>query len=83
MGSSDVAERLCRRALAYFRISKHAYGEGAYDVAATNCEIAAQLLLKSTYLFLGFSYPETRNIKNCFQGSQTLLQNSETKSPDW
>ena len=63
MGSYEKASLLCKRALNYFKIAKDAFNEGLYDVAATNCQISAELLIKSTFLFLGFTYPQTHSIK--------------------
>ncbi|MCG2864312.1 MAG: HEPN domain-containing protein [Vulcanisaeta sp.] len=63
MSRYDIAVRLCRRALRYLENAKDSLGKGMYDVSATNCEISAQLLLKSTILFLGSNYPETHNLR--------------------
>ncbi|MEM1860438.1 MAG: HEPN domain-containing protein, partial [Metallosphaera sp.] len=55
-GSLDKALLMCRRSLSYFKVAKTAYEQGYYDVSATNCEISSELLIKSTFLYLGFSY---------------------------
>ncbi|WP_236752362.1 HEPN domain-containing protein [Acidianus sp. HS-5] len=48
MTSLDNATTLCKRALNYLRVAKKAFEEGFYDVSATNCQISAELLIKST-----------------------------------
>ena len=63
MTSLDNATTLCKRALNYLKVAKKAFEEGFYDVSATNCQISAELLVKSTYLLLGFTYPQTHNIR--------------------
>ena len=63
MSRYDEAVRLCKRALRYLENAKDSLAKGFYDVSATNCEISAQLLLKSTILFLGLNYPETHNLR--------------------
>ncbi|WP_286188824.1 HEPN domain-containing protein [Sulfolobus sp. S-194] len=67
MGSYEKAYLLCKRALSYLKVAKDTFHEGLYDVAATNCQISAKLIIKSTYLFLGFIYPETHNIRKLFK----------------
>lgn len=57
MSSINNAKLLCKRALKYLRIAKEAFNEGLYDVSATNCQISAELLIKSTYLLLGYLFP--------------------------
>jgi HEPN domain-containing protein len=59
----DNAKRLSNRALRYLENAKDSLVKGFYDVSATSCEISAQLLLKSTILFLGMNYPGTRNLR--------------------
>ena len=54
---------MCKRALNYLKIAKNAFNDGLYDVAATNCQISAELLIKSTFLLLGFTYPQTHSIR--------------------
>jgi HEPN domain-containing protein len=53
----DDAARLCERAFRYLVSARLNLDRGFYDVSATKCEIAAQLLLESTILFLGANYP--------------------------
>ena len=56
MSSINNAKLLCERALKYLRIAKEAFNEGLHDVSATNCQISAELLIKSTYLLLGYLF---------------------------
>ncbi|MEM0173975.1 MAG: HEPN domain-containing protein [Sulfolobaceae archaeon] len=77
MGSYEKASLLCRRALSYLKVAKDAFHEGLYDVAATNCQISAELLIKSTYLFLGYTYPETHNIRKLLSELANLTKLEE------
>jgi HEPN domain-containing protein len=63
MSRYDEVLRLCKRALRYLENAKDSLAKSFYDVSAPNCEISAQLLLKSTILFLGMSYPETHSLR--------------------
>lgn len=73
MGSFEKAELLCRRGLSYLKVAKQSFEQGYYDVASTNCEISAELLLKSTFLYLGYSYPETHQIRKLLSQLSTLV----------
>ncbi|BAB66847.1 HEPN domain-containing protein [Sulfurisphaera tokodaii] len=77
MSSYEKASLLCRRALSYLKVAKDVFHEGLYDVAATNCQISAELLIKSTYLFLGFVYPETHNIRKLLSELANLTKLEE------
>jgi HEPN domain-containing protein len=69
----DDAARLCRRALRYLESARLNMDRGFYDVSATNCEIAAELLLKSTILFLGANYPQTHNLRDLLSVIDSLM----------
>ncbi|WP_157043070.1 HEPN domain-containing protein, partial [Sulfuracidifex metallicus] len=53
VSSFQNAVLLCKRSLNYLKASKESFKEGLYDVSSTNCQISAELLIKSTYLLLG------------------------------
>ncbi|MEJ2777941.1 HEPN domain-containing protein [Stygiolobus sp. RP850M] len=57
MSSINNAKLLCKGALKYLRIAKEAFNEGLHDASATNCQISAELLIKSAYLLLGHLFP--------------------------
>jgi HEPN domain-containing protein len=44
-------------ALNYLRTAKDSFDKGIYDVSAANCQISAELPIKSTYLLLGVNFP--------------------------
>jgi HEPN domain-containing protein len=77
MSSINNAKLLCERALKYLRIAKEAFNEGLYDVSATNCQISAELLIKSTYLLLGYLFPQTHNIMKLLSVLAQLTNNKE------
>ncbi|WP_246253081.1 HEPN domain-containing protein [Acidianus brierleyi] len=64
---------LCKRSLNYLKISKESFNDGLYDVSSTNCQISADLLIKSTYIFLGCSFPQTHNIRKLLSGLAELI----------
>jgi Uncharacterized conserved protein related to C-terminal domain of eukaryotic chaperone, SACSIN len=70
---------LCRRSLNYLRASKESFNQGLYDVSATNCQISAELLIKLTYLFLGYSFPQTHNIRKLLSGLAELSHSEKIK----
>lgn len=59
----DVASLLCKRGLSYLDIAETAFNKGYYDVASTNCEISAELLVKSTFIKLGITYPPLHQVR--------------------
>lgn len=63
MSSLDTALLLCKRGITYYKVARKAFDDGYYDASSTNCEISAELLIKSTFLYLGYSYPETHQIR--------------------
>ncbi|BCU68725.1 HEPN domain-containing protein [Stygiolobus caldivivus] len=77
MGSFEKASLLCKRALNYLKVAKDAFNEGLYDVSATNCQISAELLIKSTFLFLGYTHPETHNIRKLLGELAKLAESEE------
>jgi HEPN domain-containing protein len=79
MSRYDEAVRLCKRALRYLESAKDSLAKGFYDVSATTCEISAQLLLKSTILFLGMSYPETHNLRELLRIIDLIMPELKAK----
>ncbi|MEM4911919.1 MAG: HEPN domain-containing protein [Metallosphaera sp.] len=73
MGSFDNATLMCKRALSYLKVAEQAFNSGYYDVSSTNCEISAELLIKSTYLLLGYSYPESHSIRKLLSQLSLLV----------
>jgi HEPN domain-containing protein len=54
---------LCKRALDYLRASEDALSRGLYDVSGVLAQISAELAVKATISFLGYSFPETHEIR--------------------
>ncbi|WP_054846510.1 HEPN domain-containing protein [Sulfuracidifex tepidarius] len=79
MSSFQNAVLLCKRSLNYLKASKESFKEGLYDVSSTNCQISAELLIKSTYLLLGYSFPQTHNIRKLLSGLAELTLSEKIK----
>jgi HEPN domain-containing protein len=75
MGSFDNATLLCKMALNYLRTAKDSFDKGIYDVSATNCQISAELPIKSTYLLLGVNFPQTYSIGKLLSGLAMVAGN--------
>jgi HEPN domain-containing protein len=54
---------LRRRSLDYLRASEDALSRGLYDVSGVLAQISAELVVKATISFLGYSFPETHEIR--------------------
>jgi len=54
---------LRRRSLDYLRVSEDALSRGLYDVGGVLAQISAELAVKATISFLGYSFPETHEIR--------------------
>jgi HEPN domain-containing protein len=54
---------LCRRSLDYLRVSEDALSRGLYDVSGVLAQISAEFAIKAAISFLGYSFPETREIR--------------------
>ena len=54
---------LCKRSLEYLKASEDSLNRGLYDVSGVLAQISAELSIKATILFLGYSFPETHEIR--------------------
>ena len=54
---------LCRRALEYLTASEDAFNKGLYNVTGLLAQISAELAVKATISFLGYTFPETHEIR--------------------
>ncbi|MFP3280139.1 MAG: HEPN domain-containing protein [Vulcanisaeta sp.] len=54
---------LRRRSLDYLRVSEDALSRDLYDVSGVLAQISAELVVKATISFLGYSFPETHEIR--------------------
>ena len=75
MSSFDNATLLCKMALNYLRTAKDSFDKGTYDVSAANCQISAELPIKSTYLLLGVNFPQTYSIRKLLSGLAMAADN--------
>jgi HEPN domain-containing protein len=54
---------LCRRALEFLKAAEGALRSGLFNAAGLLAQIAAELAVKATIAFLGYSFPETRQVR--------------------
>ena len=54
---------LCRRALEYLTASDDAFNHGLYNVTGLLAQISAELAVKATISFLGYTFPETHEVR--------------------
>jgi HEPN domain-containing protein len=54
---------LCRRALEFLKAAEGALRSGLFNAAGLLAQIAAELAVKATIVFLGYSFPETHQVR--------------------
>ncbi|MFP3163447.1 MAG: HEPN domain-containing protein [Acidianus hospitalis] len=53
----------CRRSLEYLKAAEDSLSKDLYDVSGVLSQISAELSIKATISFLGFSFPETHELR--------------------
>ncbi len=73
----DLPYTFCKRALDYLKASEDALNKGLYDVSGVLSQISAELSIKATISFLGFSFPETHEIRKLLSILSTMAMKEE------
>ncbi|BBG23175.1 HEPN domain-containing protein [Sulfuracidifex tepidarius] len=73
----ELHKSLCRRALEYLKASENALDGGLYNASSLMSQIAAELAIKATISFLGYSFPETHEIRKLLSVLSTLSLKEE------
>ncbi|MFP3189533.1 MAG: HEPN domain-containing protein [Sulfolobaceae archaeon] len=63
---------LCKRSLEYIQASKDAFNKGLYNASGLMSQISAKLAIKATIAFLGYSFPETHEIRKLLSTLSSL-----------
>ncbi len=69
--------RYCRRALEYLKGAEKALNENLYNVSGVLSQISAELVIKATIAFLGYSFPETHEIRRLLGFLSTIVMKEE------
>lgn len=69
--------RYCRRALEYLKGAEKALNENLYNVSGVLSQISAELAIKATIAFLGYSFPETHEIRRLLGFLSTTVTKEE------
>jgi len=69
--------RYCRRALEYLKGAEKALNENLYNVSGVLSQISAELAIKATIAFLGYSFPETHEIRGLLGFLSTIVMKEE------
>jgi len=69
--------RYCRRALEYLKGAEKALNENLYNVSGVLSQISAELAIKATIAFLGYSFPETHEIRRLLGFLSTIVMKKE------
>lgn len=69
--------RYCRRALEYLKGAEKALSENLYNVSGVLSQISAELAIKATIAFLGYSFPETHEIRRLLGFLSTIVMKEE------
>lgn len=69
--------RYCRRALEYLKGAEKALNENLYNVSGVLSQISAELAIKATIAFLGYSFPETHEIRRLLGFLSTIVTKEE------
>jgi HEPN domain-containing protein len=73
----ELHKSLCKRALEYLKASENALDGGLYNASSVMSQIAAELAIKATISFLGYSFPETHEIRKLLSVLSTLSLKEE------
>jgi len=68
---------LCKRSLEYLKASEEAFINGLYNASGLMSQISAELAIKATIAFLGYSFPETHEIRKLLSVLSTLILKDE------
>lgn len=71
---------LCKRSLEYLKASEDSLNKGLYDVSDVLAQISAELSIKATILFLGYSFPETHEIRKLLSILSSLTLRDEIQN---
>ncbi|MEM1646487.1 MAG: HEPN domain-containing protein [Ignisphaera sp.] len=71
---------LCKRSLEYLKASEDSLNRGLYDVSGVLAQISAELSIKATILFLGYSFPETHEIRKLLSILSSLTLRDEIQN---
>lgn len=69
--------RYCRRALEYLKGAEKALNENLYNVSGVLSQISSELAIKATIAFLGYSFPETHEIRRLLGFLSTIVMKKE------
>lgn len=69
--------RYCRRALEYLKGAEKALNENLYNVSGVLSQISAELAIKATIAFLGYSFLETHEIRRLLGFLSTIVMKEE------
>ncbi|MCH4816424.1 MAG: HEPN domain-containing protein [Saccharolobus sp.] len=67
----------CRRSLEYLQAAKEAFQKGFYNASSLMSQISAELAIKATIAFLGYSFPETHEIRKLLSVLSTVAMTEE------
>ncbi len=71
---------LCKRSLEYLKASEDSLNKGLYDVSGVLAQMSAELSIKATILFLGYSFPETHEIRKLLSILSSLTLRDEIQN---
>jgi HEPN domain-containing protein len=71
---------LCKRSLEYLKASEDSLNRGLYNVSGVLAQISAELSIKATILFLGYSFPETHEIRKLLSILSSLTLRDEIQN---
>jgi len=67
----------CRRSLEYLKAAEDSLSKDLYDVSGVLSQISAELSIKATISFLGFSFPETHELRKLLSLLSSLAMKEE------
>ncbi|GGP20758.1 DNA-binding protein [Thermocladium modestius] len=73
----ELHEVYCRRAVQYLEAAESALDRGLYDASGVLSQIAAELSVKATISFLGYSFPETHELRKLLSVLSSLAMREE------
>ncbi|WP_286188927.1 HEPN domain-containing protein [Sulfolobus sp. S-194] len=68
---------LRKRSLEYLKASEETFIHGFYSASGLISQISAELAVKATIAFLGYSFPETHEIRKLLSVLSTLILKDE------
>ncbi|WP_054846734.1 HEPN domain-containing protein [Sulfuracidifex tepidarius] len=73
----ELYKTLCERSIEYLQASEDALNHGLYNASSLMSQISAELAIKATIAFLGYSFPETHEIRKLLSVLSTLSMKDE------